>query len=340
MEFQNDSGLRDIYSRPLGRGEHQIIANPGAATNGLPALLEVGNVHTSLGSGGTITGPANFLYKGYTFNPDGSVRPFQFGSLVSGVQMIGGEGQSTLAGFDMIPATRRVASYTRTSYDITDSTTASLVLSYAYNTVSISMDPCRVSPARTITADNAFFPPPLPSTWRPRESNPSRFPENAFDLGNTDSRVTNQIPRVVFALNGKIGDTWTWDAGIEWGMDRYHQIIENATDGVQPRLRARCDQRGRTDTVCRATQPGAPGRGAGCVPLNLFGYGAPSAAAIAYVQQTAGSDSHYGQTDATANIKGTPVSTWAGPVAVAVGAEYRNESQNATASPCRPQVSS
>src|SRR5450756_165908 len=67
-------------------------------------------------------------------------------------------------------------------------------------------------------------------------------------------------------------------------------------------------------------------------PINLFGNGAPSAAAIAYVQQTAGSDSHYGQTDVTANIKGTPVSTWAGPVAVAFGAEYRNENQNVTSS--------
>src|SRR5207244_3571603 len=103
------------------------------ATNGLPALLEVGNVHTSLGSGGTITGPANFFYKGYTFNPDGTPRPFQYGSLVSGVQMIGGEGQSTVKGFDMIPATRRVASYARSSYDISDSVTASLVLSYTYN---------------------------------------------------------------------------------------------------------------------------------------------------------------------------------------------------------------
>src|SRR5262249_52695577 len=105
VEFQNDNGIRDIYTRPWGRGEQQIITNPSPATNGLPALLEVGNVHTSLGAGGTITGPANFLYKGYTFNPDGSIRPFQFGSPVSGVQMVGGEGLSTITGFDMIPAT-------------------------------------------------------------------------------------------------------------------------------------------------------------------------------------------------------------------------------------------
>ena len=70
---------------------------------------------------------------------------------------------------------------------------------------------------------------------------------------------------------------------------------------------------------------------AGCVPLNLFGNGAPSAAAAAYVQRTGMSDSYYRQQDLTANIKGTPLSTWAGPVAVAFGVEYRNESQEVTA---------
>ena len=123
--------------------------------------------------------------------------------------------------------------------------------------------------------------------------------------------------------------------GYEWGMDRYHQIIENATAGPNLAFALDAIEGPGGQPVCRATQAGTAfnAAAAGCVPLNLFGDGAPSAAAIAYVQQTAGSDSHYGQTDATANIKGTPVSTWAGPVAVAFGAEYRNESQNATASP-------
>jgi outer membrane receptor protein involved in Fe transport len=327
VEAQNEGGVRDIYSRSFGRTEDQIIAN---AAGQQPAFLEVGNVHTSLGSGGTIVGPNNFPLKGYTFNPDGSVRPFQYGSLVSGVQMIGGEGKSTLTGFDMIPATRRVASYARTSFDITDSTTASLVLSYALNTVNFHGSLPRIS-AKAINAGNPFIPAAVAQQMAASKITSFTFSENAFDLGNTDSRVTNQIPRAVFALNGKIGDTWTWDTGIEWGMDRYHQIIENTTDGV--RLNFALDAvNGPNGPACKATLAGNPAA-AGCVPLNLFGYGAPSAAATAYVQQTGGSDSHYGQTDATANIKGTPLSTWAGPVAVAFGAEYRNESQNATASP-------
>ena len=116
VEFQNDNGVRDIYSRPWGRGEQQIIANPSAAYQRVAGIAGSRQRSYLAGLGRHHHGPANFLYKGYTFNPDGTVRPFQFGSLVSGVQMVGGEGQSTITGFDMIPAIRRVASYTRTSY--------------------------------------------------------------------------------------------------------------------------------------------------------------------------------------------------------------------------------
>jgi iron complex outermembrane receptor protein len=332
-EYQHDDGLRDIYTRPWGRGEQQIITNPSPATNGLPALLLAGNVHTSLGAGGTITGPANFVYRGYTFNPDGSVRPFQFGSLVSGVQMIGGEGQSTVTGFDMIPAVRRVASYARTSYDISDSVTASLVLSYAHNEATFNGSLPRIT-GRTISRDNAFLP-AVVATAMANQGIPSfSFSENAFDLGNSHLMITNDIPRAVFALNGSIGETWTWDAGYEYGTDRYDQTIENATAG--PNLAFALDAIAGPggQPVCRATQPGPAfnAAAAGCVPINLFGDGSPSAAAIAYVQQTARSDSRYVQQDATANIKGTPVSTWAGPVAVAFGVEYRNENQEVTSS--------
>jgi outer membrane receptor protein involved in Fe transport len=333
-EYQHDDGLRDIYTRPWGRGEQQIISNPNRTTNGLPALLLVNNVHTSLGAGGTITGPANFSLNGYTFNPDGSVRPFQFGSLVSGVQMIGGEGRSTTTGFDMIPAIRRMASYARTSYDISDSLTASLVLSYAHNEADFHGSLPRIT-ARTIFNDNVFLPAAVTAAMANQNITSFTFSENAFDLGNSHLMISNDIPRAVFALNGELGDTWKWDVGYEYGTDRYNQTIENATAG--PNLAFAMDAIAGPggQPVCRATQPGPKfnAAAAGCVPINLFGDGAPSAAAIAYVQQTARSDSRYVQKDATANIKGAPFSTWAGPVAVAFGAEYRKETQEVTASP-------
>ncbi|HVY80379.1 MAG TPA: TonB-dependent receptor [Steroidobacteraceae bacterium] len=332
-EYQHDEGLRDIYTRPWGRGEQQIIQNPSPATNGLPALLLANNVHTSLGAGGTITGPANFTYRGYTFNPDGTVRPFNFGSIVSGVQMIGGEGLSTTTGFDMIPSIRRVASYARTSYDLTDSLTASLVLSYAHNEADFRGSLPRIT-GRTIFRDNVFLPSVVADAMVAQGIQSFTFSENAFDLGNSHLMISNDIPRAVLSLNGAIGDTWKWDVGYEYGTDRYAQNIENATAGPNLAFALDAVAGPNGEPVCRATLPGPAFNpaAAGCVPINLFGDGAPSAAAIAYVQQKARSDSRYVQRDATANIKGTPFSTWAGPVAVAFGAEYRKETQDVTAS--------
>ncbi|MEP7245591.1 MAG: TonB-dependent receptor [Gammaproteobacteria bacterium] len=330
-DFQNDRGLGDIYTRSWGRGQQQIFNNPVAG--GQPALLEVPNVNTSLSAGGLITGPANFSLRNNTFNPDGTTRPFQFGSPVSGVQMAGGEGQSTLTGFDQIPSVRRMATYSRASYDITDSVTAAVVLSYAYNTSLFHGSLPRIT-ARSISVNNAFLPAAVRTTMQNEGITSFLFSKNAFDLGNSHLEITNNLPRAVFALNGNIGEMWSWDAAYEYGIDRYNQTIENATAG--PNLAFALDAvAGPGGTpVCRATVAGAGfnAAAAGCVPINLFGDGSPSAAAIAYVQQTAVSNSRYVQKDATANIKGTPFETWAGPVAVAFGAEYRKESQEVTSS--------
>jgi outer membrane receptor protein involved in Fe transport len=338
-EYQHDDGLRDIYTRPWGRSETQIINNPsprdatGRPTNGLPALLLIDNVHTSLGAGGTITGPANFLYRNYTFNPDGSVRPFQFGSPVSGVQMVDGEGQSTVTGFDIIPAIRRVASYARTSYDISESLSASLVLAYAHNEADFHGSLPRIT-ARSVSVENVFLPAVVRDAMVNQNIKTFTFSKNAFDLGNSHLMINNDIPRAVFSLNGKLGETWTWDAGYEYGIDRYNQHIENATAGPNLTFAMDAIAGPNGQPVCRATQPGPAfnAAAAGCVPINLFGDGAPSADAIAYVQQTADSNSRYVQRDVTANIKGTPWSTWAGPIAVAFGAEYRKETQEVTSS--------
>jgi iron complex outermembrane receptor protein len=331
-EYQHEDGLRDIYTRPWGRAEQQVITNPSPATNGLPALLLVGNVHTSLGAGGTITGPANFQYRNYTFNSDGTVRPFQFGSIVSGVQMVGGEGLSTTTGFDMIPEVSRVASYARGSYDISDSVTASVVLSYARSEATFNGSLPRIT-GRAISRENVFLPAEVAAAMVTQGIQSFTFSKNAFDLGNSHLMINNNLPRAVFALNGTLGD-WTWDVGYEYGVNRYAQTIENATAG--PNLAFALDAIAGPggQPVCRATQPGPAfnAAAAGCVPINLFGDGSPSPAAIAYVQQTARSDSRYVQKDATANIRGTPFATWAGPVALAFGAEYRRENQEVTSS--------
>ncbi len=86
--------------------------------------------------------------------------------------------------------------------------------------------------------------------------------------------------------------------------------------------------------VCAATIPGHArfnAAAAGCVPLNLFGEGNASPAALDYFQGDPHSEVTYEQSTFGANLSGELFATWAGPIAVATGVEYRDEEEEVTA---------
>jgi outer membrane receptor protein involved in Fe transport len=139
-------------------------------------------------------------------------------------------------------------------------------------------------------------------------------------------RPTREQERFVVGANGKFNafDTdWTYDTYYQYGKNvtdlKVHDIMLNnrynaAIDAVQ-------DPGGAI--VCR--DPAA--RASGCVPMNIFGNVAPSAASYAYVFPENGPHQYSPQTQnvASFNITGEPFSSWAGPIAVATGLEYRKE---------------
>ena len=80
--------------------------------------------------------------------------------------------------------------------------------------------------------------------------------------------------------------------------------------------------------VCRSTLTNPTD---GCVPLNLFGAGNASKAAINYVFPTLSEDVSYTQAVVSGNIHGDVLQGWgAGPIRLASGAEYRHEYGNVT----------
>jgi hypothetical protein len=74
--------------------------------------------------------------------------------------------------------------------------------------------------------------------------------------------------------------------------------------------------------VCRVTLTN-PGLYPGCVPINLFGSGAPSQAAINYVEGSASYQTDFTQDVADLSVRARPFSTWAGEVSLATGGQYR-----------------
>jgi len=79
--------------------------------------------------------------------------------------------------------------------------------------------------------------------------------------------------------------------------------------------------------VCRSTLTSPTN---GCVPLNRFGVGVASKEALNYVLGTPRRDQTFKQDVAAINFRTNDLMGWAGPISLAVGAEYRKEQMDGT----------
>lgn len=331
IDYQKNKALPDIYSRDWGRDEYQLVSNPTPNINGQPALLVSPDVHTTLAPGGLITGPTNFSLRNYEFLPGGALTPFQFGTFPGSAFMIGGEGYSTIKGVNLTPGVERYDPYTHIEFDVTNAVTLFAEGSYsdsraAFNTVS------QRNAGITIRRDNAYLPAPVRAAMT--TANLATFQMNriSYDFGPREVAVTNKTWQGSVGAKGTFGTDWSWDAQYRSGHNDLASIVDNntatslfnfATDAVL----------NNGQIVCRATVAGASFNAAaeGCVPINLFGAGSPSAAALAYVNRSAYTRSIYDLDTTVANLRGEPFSTWAGAVSIATGLEYRREEQAVTA---------
>src|SRR5262249_17314937 len=81
--------------------------------------------------------------------------------------------------------------------------------------------------------------------------------------------------------------------------------------------------------VCRAALQGVP-NAAGCVPLNIFGNGKASQAAIDYVFRTLHEDATTKEDSLGVNFRSTISQGWAGPDAFATGLPGRKDTSDIT----------
>lgn len=332
-DYSNNQGMGDIYTRDWGRDEYMIVSNsqrttPGTPGFGQPALILSPNVHNSLGAGGVIISSIPGLTN-MTFNPDGSIRPFDRGGIFGGQVMIGGEGESIIKGVAQMPDVRRFTTYGSVYFDFSDSVTGYIEGGFSRSVGFLDGIAIRLA-SQAIRSDNVFIPTAvralLPTTTQ--SFNISRI---AYDLGKNYYEITNETPHGTIGLEGRLGGSWKWDAHASYGVNNYSSITYN--NPISANLAFAIDAVADPVTgapVCRAVLQGNAAA-AGCQPLNLFGEGNASAAARDYITGEAWSKVKYDQLTVAANIVGEPFSTWAGPVVVAFGGEYRRETSALTA---------
>ncbi|WP_293972849.1 TonB-dependent siderophore receptor [Sphingomonas sp.] len=142
------------------------------------------------------------------------------------------------------------------------------------------------------------------------------------------------------SLRGVIGAAGKFEGlGTEWSYDAYYEYGHNYTDinvlnmvNIN-RFRAAYQAVRLADGTIACANVAA--RAAGCVPINIIGDNTPTEAALNYIKPKIGPYQHTWQSQnaAALNINGQPFETWAGPVSLAFGYEYRREWYRTKADP-------
>lgn len=267
------------------------------------------------------------VLKGKAFNADGSLRDFNYGEKIDNWS-IGGEGPSNDDISPLVTPQQRYATLASFTYDIQDNLrfTADVRHSKMWNTYTWFGDHDRGN--LVVKRDNAFLPGAVGAAMDAagettltigRFNSDINFPTIDFE------RVTTQA---TMALDGEFGEGWRWGAYYSHGefnndIDTPGFILKkewaNAVDSVVDPITGKA--------VCRVTLTDP---NSGCVPINLFGLGAPSQAAADYVTGTPMQRSTTKLDTVGFSLRGEPFSLPAGDVSVAFGVEARKESIDQT----------
>ncbi len=342
VEYEKLEGLGNCTTRSWCNSQTLILGNtPGAG--GLPANLIVGGVNTStMTPGGLINRSYNAAgqvigttatdpLRGTKFLADGAQGQFQYGTLVGPLFMLGGEGQGRngfISALRLKVPLERVSSYGALTAELTDDVTLTADLSYGRvkGTVdgAIFRDFNGTLMGR-IKRDNPFIPSSVAATMDANGVASFVLGKAAFDLGPGRATSTTETYRGVLGVEAKLSDRWTASAFYQYGRTNFTQRATNlvnlanllkATDAVQSGGQIMC--RVNADASTANDDPA-------CAPFNPFGEGNYSQASVNYITGNGLQRTVNEQHVAGVDVRGELFDLPAGPVTVAVGAEYRRD---------------
>lgn len=321
-----------------------------ATDDGNPASVLIrGYALAATASGGVISsGPGAYSWR---FAPDGALAPYARGSLfgaalsgplASASISSGGDGITLLDRTSLISRSERFNAAALVSQDIGDTIEAFADLIYyrgrfdevsdlpTFNAVQFRGD----SAALTFRTDNPF----LSAKAREQLAALGYGPTFQLSRANTDladrsGSATNEVWRFVSGIRGTTsigGRDYAFDVTVNYG----HSTFTDRAEAI--------DRQRFVNAVNAATIDGAPacsvaptvnGFATGvapladpaCVPLNLFGDGVASKAALDYVIADTRAVSRLEQFVVGANMSGSPFDLLGNRVALALGAERREE---------------
>jgi iron complex outermembrane receptor protein len=306
-----------------------LITNPLAGQPGQPQRITRANVRsTQFTEGGLITAVADGAsptLQWTQFLPGGANASFARGSDFTTSTQVGGDGQDLSWYNYFTPDTSRGSAFAHLTFDVNDNVAIFAQGLYGTGDTSYLSPPAGgqfSTWTSTIYWNNAF----LPASVAAKMPVGSSFKlGRAGDLDYGSSKTIEQqniLKSVTTGLKANVGD-WKLDGYYQYGrtdsnidmnnairLDRIYQAIDAVKDPVTGQI------------VCNSTLK-YPGNG--CVPLNVFGVGAPSAAAIDWITQDISQKQIVQEHVADLAISGSPFDDWAGAVSMAFGTSWRQE---------------
>lgn len=335
-EYYHSDGITNRSSRETSSGESTLsgMTIGGSGTAAAPYYY-VGNAHlNSQTFGGLITsGPlAN-----QQFAAGGTLVPFNAGTAIPGRPGYGIGSDGVIfpsVGRTGAPTLTTKQLFGRLSYEVASGTTAFVEASYnTGRNTDRNSSPGSPGTGTVIFAENAFLQPSVSSLLAPGSS--FRMNRNFRDWATDESEQKSRNLIINAGINGEVGGA-KWELYYTHGYSRFetnsYQIENRKFFAAVDAVRNASGQ-----IVCRITISN-PGLMDNCVPLNIFGEGSSGQAAIDYVHGTSQWQATNKMDLVAANISAEPFSLWAGPVSIAVGAEYRRQSilQTSNGNPAVP----
>lgn len=346
----NTSGY-DVPGSPGYGLPNYIIAKNGALNYNSPTGA-IRNFFRGSGTGTVfsaffpaINPPAGII--DMEFNEAGTaLRPFDpglYGPKLVGASVIGGSGSGVHEDQYIQTPVNRYTTYLSGSYELTDSITANLELTYAKRKARSQTTTAANRSTMPIKNDNAYLPASV-AALMPAGSAFSIGKDVDNELANTLS-IDAEIFRGVVGLSGKLMGDWTWDAYYQYGKNNRHSSVRYSrhNDAFTMAIDAIRNPSNPSQIICRPLNPtqlagfSATYQAqlnalyAACKPLNIFGVGNMSPEAIAFAWRPVVEDFKFTQNVVAASAQGSVFDGWgAGPVGAAVGVEYRTETGDVT----------
>jgi iron complex outermembrane receptor protein len=288
-----------------------------------------------------VLGPQGGGIRDMTFASNGVLTPFRHGTAVASGIESGGDG-AYYERASLLQKDQHNIAFGRFDYDVSDNTRF-----YAEVTGMVKHNEnnhqdnevrnwCLSTTNPFLTAQQrALFPANLPSVGTAGTN--GYCPANTFLFGKEFLQIGVLQPDSVvkaytaqFALDGKLGDKYKWEVFYVPSLGSQDTKNNNNIDNAK--MAAASDaviNPANGQIVCQASlsaDPAVAARFADCAPINMFGPTSESRAAINYVTAVTRFTATTKQHDVGGSLTGAPFDSWAGPVNMALSAEWHTTS--------------